>query len=351
MSRPRLTLRAQLMLLYAGPFFVAGTALVSVPLLGVSSTAPAGSGSLPPEPSPAIHSPLAVWAIALVALVLVSIGLGWLVAGRFLRPLRRITATARDISASNLHRRLGPAGRTGEFAELAVTLDELFGRLEAAFASQRRFVANASHELRTPLTAERALLQVALADPDATVESLRVACREVLVLGAAQERLIDALLTLASSEQGVERREPFDLASVARDVLESRPSAGVTVSSALAAAPASGDPRLVESLVANLVDNALRHNVPGGRIEVATGTAEDGARIVVRNTGPVVPPDEVGRLFEPFQQLDGRRIRHGEGHGLGLAIVRAIANAHGAQLTAQARPAGGLDVAVTFRRR
>ena len=346
--RVRRTLRTQLMLLYAGPFFVAGAALLTVPLLGVKESAPAGSGSAP-EPATVARFPLVTWSVSLAVLVLVSIVLGWLVAGRFLRPLRTITATARDISARNLNRRLGPTGRTDEFAELAATLDGLFERLEVAFAAQRHFVANASHELRTPLTAERTLLQVALADPDATLESLRAACREVLELGAAQERLIDALLTLASGEQGVDRREPFDLADVTRRALLTRRPGGVTVEAALDAAPASGDPRLVESLVANLIDNALRYNVPGGRVEVATGAGEDGARIVVRNSGPVVPPAEVDRLFEPFQQLGGRRIRHGEGHGLGLAIVRAIAGAHGAALVARAGPAGGLDITVTFR--
>lgn len=209
-------------------------------------------------------------------------------------------------------------------------------------------MANASRELRTPLTAERTLLQVALADPDTTVESLLAACREVLALGAGQERLIEALLTLASGEQGVERREPLDLADLARRVLLSRRTAGVTVETALEAVPASGDPRLVESFVANLVDNALRHNVSGGRVEVTTTAVEGGARILVRNSGPVVPPEEVDRLFEPFQQLHGRPIRYGEGHGLGLAIVRAIVTAHGAALVAEARPAGGLDVEVTF---
>jgi signal transduction histidine kinase len=209
-------------------------------------------------------------------------------------------------------------------------------------------VANAAHELRTPLTAERTVLQVALADREATVESLRAAGQEVLALGAAQERLIDALLTLASGEQGVERREPFDLADIARGVLTAREPTGVTVEPALAAAPASGEARLVESLVANLVDNALRYNVPGGRVEVVTAPVEGGARVVVRNTGPVVAPDDVDRLFEPFQQLRGRRLGPGDGHGLGLTIVRAIADAHGAALTALARPDGGLDVTVTF---
>jgi signal transduction histidine kinase len=348
---PRRTLRAQLTLLYAGPFFVSGVLLLSVPILQTRESVPAGIQNGPGpgmQPGTDTSRILTISAVALAAMVLVSIVLGWLVAGRFLRPLRTITATARDISATNLHRRLGQTGRTDDFAELARTLDDLFERLEAAFASQRHFVANASHELRTPLTAERTLLQVALADQDATVDSLRAACQDVLALGEAQERLIEALLTLAGGEQGVEQREPFDLAVVARGVLLTRQTEGIEVDSALGAAPAAGDPRLVESLVANLVDNALRHNIPSGRVEIATATVEGGARITVRNTGPVVPPDQVERLFQPFQQLGGQRIRHTAGHGLGLAIVRAIAGAHGATLTARSRPEGGLDIEVTF---
>ena len=348
---PRRTLRTQLTLLYAGPFFVSGVLLLSVPILQTRESVPAGTqvGSGPVmRDATDMSRILTISAVTLAAMVLVSIVLGWLVAGRFLRPLRTITATARDISATNLHRRLGQTGRTDDFAELASTLDDLFERLEAAFASQRHFVANASHELRTPLTAERTLLQVALADPGATVDSLRAACQDVLALGEAQERLIEALLTLAGGEQGVEQREPFDLAVVTRGVLRTRQTEGIEVDSALGAAPAAGDPRLVESLVANLIDNALRHNVAGGRVEIATATVQGGARITVRNTGPVVPPDQVERLFQPFQQLDGQRIRHTAGHGLGLAIVRAIAGAHGATLTARSRPEGGLDIEVNF---
>jgi signal transduction histidine kinase len=343
----RRTLRTQLTMLYAVPFFLASAVLLTVPLLGVRESVPANVTPAPAPPTVA-HFPFVTWSASLAALVLVSIGLGWLVAGRFLRPLRTITMTARNISATNLHRRLGPTARTDEFAELMVTLDALFERLEAAFASQRHFVANASHELRTPLTAQRALLQVALADRHASVETLAATCREVLALGEAQERLIEALLTLASGEQGVERSEPFDLAAIARAVLRSRQSTGITVDTALEPAPASGDPRLVESLTANLVDNALRYNRPGGRIDVATAAVDGGARLVVRNTGPVIPPGEVDRLFEPFQQLHGERIRHGDGHGLGLTIVRAIADAHGAALVSRAQPDGGLDIAVTF---
>ncbi len=345
----RLRLRTQLTLLYAVPFFVSGTILLAIPLFGVKQTQPAdGSGvaGTPVQVGIDTHRVLFASAIGLVALSVVSIALGWFIAGRFLRPLRTITATARDISATNLHRRLALTGRSDEFRDLADTLDDLFARLENAFEAQRRFVANASHELRTPLTAERTLLQVALADPDADVDSLRATCRELLGLGRQQERLIEALLTLATSEQGIERPEPVELAEVARTVLAARQPGDVTVTRALGPAPVSGDPDLLESLVANLVDNALRYNVAGGRVEVTTTVADGRAGIGVRNTGPVVPPDQVARLFQPFQRLD--RQRTGERHGLGLAIVRAIAAAHGAALTARAQPGGGLDIWVTF---
>ncbi|MDI6099343.1 ATP-binding protein [Actinoplanes sp. NEAU-A12] len=350
MSRRWWTLRTQLMLLYAVPFAVSGALLLTGAMLAGRESVPVGTpGAVVPPDAETGRFPVVIWAVAVAAFVLVSFVLGRLVAGRFLRPVRAITATARDISASDLHRRLGDVGGAGEFAELAATLDELFQRLEGSFASQRQFIANASHELRTPLTAERTVLQVALADPHATVESLRESCQQVLLLGAAQERLIEALFALAGGQQGVERKEPFDLAGLARTVLRGRPHPGLTVETSLGAAPASGDPRLVESLIANLVDNAVRHNLPaGGRVEVTTAGVADGARLVVRNTGPIVPPAEMDRLFEPFQQLHRARTGHGDGHGLGLAIVRAIATAHGAALVARARPAGGMDIEVTF---
>jgi signal transduction histidine kinase len=345
-------LRTRLTLLYVVPFLLSGAVLVAIPVLQTSSTQPVGSSPTGPPPVP-VESPVmgrvvAAAAVGLAAMVVVSIVAGWLVAGRFLRPLWTITATARDISASNLHRRLGLRGtrRGDEFTLLADTLDDLFARLQAAFESQQRFVANAAHELRTPLTAERTLLQVALADPDAGVDSLRAACEEVLVLGRAQERLIDALLTLATSERGVERREPVDLAALAADVVAARAGDTVRVDAALAPAIAAGDARLLEILVANLVDNAARHNLPGGRVEVTTG---EPARLTVTNTGPVVPADQIERLFEPFQRLGAQRVGHPDGHGLGLAIVHAIATAHGAHVTADANPGGGLTVTVNFR--
>ena len=343
----RRSLRTKLTLLYAIPFLASGAILLGVQFLSVQQTAPAGQGSVAPDGAVETNANRLVGAavLGLVVLIVVGLVLGWVVAGRFLRPLQQMTATARDISASNLHRRLGPTGRHDELSELAATLDDLFGRLQAAFDAQRHFVANAAHELRTPLTAERTLLQVALADPSA---DLRTACRDVLALGQMQERLIDSLLTLATGESGLDAREEVDLGDVAAGVVASRVAEAarreVTVETHLASAPVLGDPRLVESVVANLVDNAVRHNVPGGRVEVVTA----GSRLTVVNTGPVVPPDDVAALFEPFRRLGPQRLGHGDGHGLGLAIVRAIARAHAAVVTSTAPPTGGLTVEVTF---
>jgi signal transduction histidine kinase len=290
--------------------------------------------------------------IALVLMALLSVWLGRFIAGRALRPLQAITATAQEISASNLHQRLNLDGPRDEITALGDTLDDLFGRLEGSFESQRHFVANASHELRTPLTAERTLLQVALADPDATADSLRAVCEEVLTIGDQQSRLIDSLLTLAEGEQGIEARQPFDLADIAGSVLESRRAdadgRGLHLEETLSPAEASGDPSLVESLVSNLVDNALHHNADGGRVEVATATIGGRAVVSVRNTSAMVPPDQVERLFQPFQRLGAERVGDDDGHGLGLAIVAAIANAHDATITARARPDGGLDIEVAF---
>jgi signal transduction histidine kinase len=291
--------------------------------------------------------------LALVAgMTVLALGLGWLLAGRVLRPLRTITATARDISAGNLDQRLAIDGPDDEFRQLGDTLDGLFGRLEASFGAQRHFVANASHELRTPLTAEKTVLQVALADPDATAATLRSACEKALQWNEQQERLIDALLTLASSERGIERWEPFDLAGIAGNAIRSHQQdaerRGLRVDSALSAAPATGDPALAESLIANLVGNAIRHNLDGGHVAVTTATADGMAVVTVSNAGPVIPPEEVDRLFQPFQRLGPQRLRQAGGHGLGLAIVSAIAGIHGAALTASARPEGGLDVTVRF---
>jgi signal transduction histidine kinase len=293
--------------------------------------------------------------IALAIMALASIWLGWLVAGRALRPLRTITNAARDISASDLHRRLAFEGPDDELKQLANTFDGLLGRLESSFDAQRQFVANASHELRTPLTLQRALVEVALTDPNATAETLREACERVVAAGEQQERLIEALLTLSRSQRGLDHHEPFDLAAVAAEALVARrPEAErqqIQIDTALDPAPTSGDPALGERLVANLVDNALRHNIRAGRIEVATGAKAGRAVISIANSGPVVPATELDRLLQPFQRFAADRNAQdddGLGLGLGLSIVHAIATAHAATLTSRARPAGGLAIEVSF---
>jgi len=296
---------------------------------------------------------LLVWSlVGLGIMAVVSLALGWVMAGRILSRLSTITAAARTISASSLDQRLAFAGPNDEFKELGDTFDELLARLEASFAAQRQFVANASHELRTPLARQRTVAQVALSDPDATVASLREAHERVLAAGAQQERLLEALLTLTRGQAGLERREPFDLATLTDEVLLARqPEArqrGLEIASALSPAPAAGDSRLVERLIANLVDNALRHNVDHGRVDVTTRNEEGHAVLRVSNTGPVVPPDAVERLFAPFQRLDDVRTAAGEDLGLGLSIVRAIATAHDAAVALTPNAGGGLTAEVRF---
>jgi signal transduction histidine kinase len=295
---------------------------------------------------------LLIWSgIALAIVVIVAIVPGWLVAGRVLRPLSTITTAARRISASSLHERLALPGPYDELKELGDTLDDLFARLEASFDAQQRFVANASHELLTPLTRERALLQVTRANPARTLDTWQAVSAELLVSNAEQERLIEALLTLATSEGRPGHREPVDLAPLASACLAADDPEtgrlGLQVQAGIRAAGLDGDPVLIRRLVSNLIQNAVRHNVPGGHIQIATGTSCGRAVVSVTNTGQVIPPAEIGRLFQPFQRLGTRRARC-DGHGLGLAIVGAIAAAHDAAITAQPAPGGGLSVTVSF---
>ncbi len=269
-----------------------------------------------------------------------------------LRPIRTITRTARRISSTSLHERLALDGPQDELKELGDTLDSLFARLEAAFEAQRHFVANASHELRTPLTAERTLLQVALDDPGTTTAAWRCTAQEVLASSDEQARLIEALLTLASSESGLNTHEPVDLAATVAAVLARlQPETsryGIHIDEVTEPAPLDGDPLLVERLVANLLTNAVRHNVADGRVQVATEMTDGRAVLSVTNTGPRIPPAGLDRLFQPFQRLDPRRANYKDGHGLGLSIVRAIATAHDATITAHPGPDGGLSVSVVF---
>ncbi|HEY6790271.1 MAG TPA: ATP-binding protein [Trebonia sp.] len=379
---PRRTIRLRLTAFYSGLFLVSGAALLAITYLLVRFTFPVASvhahsagtagadghkpgPPLAPLPSLAslqaqdarqraadLHQLLVVSGIALVVMALASVISGWLVAGRVLRPLRTITAAARDLSSTDLHRRLGLTGPDDELKELGDTFDGMLVRLERSFQSQRQFVANASHELRTPLTLERALLEAVLTDPESGAKSLRATCERLLAVNTQQDRLIDALLTLATSDRGIDRWELVDLAALTDLAIAScQPEArrlGLRVEASLAPARTSGDRDLAGRLVANLLDNALRYNIPGGLIEVSTSTHATEVMVRVGNTGPAVPASEVSELFQPFRRLGNKRMHHGDSHGLGLSIVSAIATAHHAAVKASARHSGGIDIEVRF---
>lgn len=387
---PRRTARMRLTLVYSGLFLLSGVALLTITNAlarqatgsdyyfresnGVIVTGSNGSPTLMRPPAnlpPHVQSQISQIetqalrqhdadlqqllvgsGIALAIMTVGSLAVGWVVAGRVLSPVRAITTTARRISANNLHERLALDGPDDEFKALGDTLDGLLGRLEASFESQRDFVANASHELRTPLTIQRTLIQVALADPNASADSMQSVCKEVLASGEEQERIIEALLTLASSAQGLDHQVPIDLAAITKDVMRApNPEierGGLQVNTAIHPAPIMGDPSLIHRLVANLVDNAVHHNVRGGRVEVGTRTEGDCAVFSVENNGPRVPADEVEQLFRPFQRPGRARASHQNGHGFGLSIVQAIATAHSAELVAKSRPEGGLAVELRF---
>jgi signal transduction histidine kinase len=349
----RPTFRVQLTLLYSGLFLgILAAVLLATNVLFVRSEqrAPAGIHAAPGAATHAFNLGPALIGLAAAAIALLG---AWWLAGRFLRPLRAITITAQEISATNLNRRLALTGPKDELSELGSTLNDLFARLETSFESQRHFVANASHELRTPLAGQRTLLQVALADPHADTQALRSACEEALALSSQQERLINALLTLATSERGIETWQQFDLAELTQTVVTGRQhdadSNDIQIRPSLAAAPAAGDPQLVELLIANLIDNALDHNHPGGRVEISTATSQGRAILTITNTGPVIPAEDVARLLQPFQRLGNERVGINHGHGLGLAIVTAIATAHTARLSARPRTEGGLSIEVSFQ--
>jgi signal transduction histidine kinase len=294
--------------------------------------------------------------LALAIMALASIGLGWLMAGRALRPVRTMSFRARGISERNLHERLALEGPDDELKELGDTFDGLLGRLEAAFESERRFVANASHELRTPITLERALVEVALSDPKPSIESLQETCRRVLTASEQQERLIEALLALARSQRGLESRARVDLREVTAEVVRAVPANGIKVDTELGDASTTGDPAMVERLVANLIQNAVRYNEPDGWIRAWTGIRDGEPTLEVTNAGPLVKPEQVDELVKPFSRLDGNgsaAARNADAQpalGLGLSIVQAIVNAHGAHMTTAPRAEGGLQVAVSFPR-
>ena len=286
---------------------------------------------------------------ALGAVILLAAAAGWVVAGRILRPVHRLTVAARTASEQNLSQRIALQGPRDELRELADTFDAMLERLDRAFTSQRQFIANASHELRTPLTLMRTAIDVVLAKPEPTRDELVSMAADVRRAVDHSQRLIEVLLVLARNDQERALTDPLDLAVVAEDALEGRLANGITIITTLDEAPVTGDGVLLERLVANLLDNAERYNVAGGTVEIST-TVRDGTSVLrVVNTGAVVPADMVERLFLPFTRLDDRT-RH-DGFGLGLALVSSIAAVHGGSVDALALSTGGLDISVRLPRR
>jgi signal transduction histidine kinase len=374
----RRTVRMRLTLLYGGLFLVCGAALLAITYVLVahatvrtavrstvrgfgvglqghhhsSSGVSVLTSALRGQRISDLHQ-LLIWSgIALAIMAIIAAGLGWIVAGRVLRPLRTITTTTRAISAKNLHRRLALEGPGDELKDLGDTIDALLARLDGSFQAQRAFVANASHELRTPLALSRAMLSFALTDPKLTLDSLKATCEDVLDAGTDQEQLIEALRALAQSQQDIEQPETFDLAPIAQDMIETYQHHAaehqVAIDAALTHAPVSGDPRLARTLLTNLLENALRYNLPHGRVNITLNARGQRTTLTVANTGPQVPADQIDRLLQPFRRLTPDRSNNDDGHGLGLSIVAAIATAHDATLNIRSRRDGGLHITIEF---
>lgn len=398
----RLTLRTRLTLIYGGLFLVAGVLLLTVTyvLLGeqIDSSMPKSlepdtmhlerRGEGPDGPTrqvvvltregdmltgaaaerwmdeqtaalreAASTSLLAQGSVALGVVAAVALGFGWLVTGRVLAPLRRVTDTARRIAAApgsnpGLAERIDLTGPDDEVKELADTFDTMVERLDQSFHGQRRFVANASHELRTPLTLGRSLVEVAMHRRSASADVKNLGTR-LLEINSRHEQLISGLLMLAKSDHEVDARFPVDLADLVGHVVEqTSPEAateGITVHETAADAPTTGDALLLERMVHNLVENGIRHNTgPGGTVRVTSRVHDDRAEVIVENTGPPVPAEEIPALFEPFRRHTTDRLVTAKGVGLGLSIVRSVATAHGGTATARPRPGGGLVVTVSL---
>ena len=379
--RRRLTVRARLTLLYTTLFAACGAIVVAVSYILVARLEPQVQGQQAPasfqarchaeqlsahpndrllakcnayiQLQGAQHqrdvtlSHLLQYSLIALGLVIVLAGvLGWIAAGRVLRPVHRITAAARIASERNLSARVALRGPRVELHELAETFDDMLDRLQAAFESQKRFIANASHELRTPLAVMRATVDVVLDNPHSTREDLREMAADIRDAVDHAEHLIAALLLIARNERGLAVHDEVDLATVAEDVLDTAVLDGRRVHATLEPAVISGDPVLVERLVANLVDNAHRYNVGAGDIWVSTRASADNSQLIVANTGMPISPADTDRIFEPFQRLNDRALH--DGFGLGLTIVASIAAVHGGTAAARPRDDGGLCVTVTF---
>jgi signal transduction histidine kinase len=368
MRGPAPTIRLRLTVLYGLVFLITGAVLLTIGYFLVRSNIRGHHifRALGLRPPPFAHVPgsgviravqqqiendalnrlLAEYVLALGAMTMVAVGTGWLLAGRALRPLRDITATARRVSGENLGERIGLVGPADELKQLADTFDGMLERLDAAFGSQRHFVANASHELRTPLAIMRTEVDVTLADPDASADELRSMGEAVRETIDRCERLIESLLMLARSEAAAGREEPVDLSALAADCitdLHGRAQvAGVELGADLEPAWTRGEPALLERMIANLVDNGIRHNVRGGSLSIRTRGEGERVCLIVSNSGPRIDPADAEALTEPFRRLG----RQGGGLGLGLSIVDSVVKAHGGTTRITALDTGGLEVRV-----
>jgi signal transduction histidine kinase len=296
--------------------------------------------------SDALHRLLVEYLLALGVMTLISVVAGWLLAGRALRPLRRITGTARRVSGENLGERIALEGPADELKELADTFDQMLARLDRAFESQRHFVANASHELRTPLAIMRTEVDVTLADPDASEPELREMGEAVRDAIDRTERLLESLLVLARSEAATGKAEQVDLAALSADcITDLRAKAnelGVEVRDELEPAWTRGQEQLLERMIANLIDNGLRYNERGGHLDVRTRRRDGHVLMTVANGGPVIDPEQIPSLVQPFQRLH----RGSNGFGLGLSIVRSVVAAHGGRIELRTPPEGGLAIEI-----
>ncbi|WP_435973607.1 sensor histidine kinase [Streptomyces sp. Qhu_M48] len=383
----RPTIRIRLTLLYGGMFLIAGILLLSIIYLFTAQALSDSAAQLPFKIVKGEVQPTTSWCVlpntgtgeqfndavsvclrhqsdlalddllrrslfALLGLSIIAFAFGYAMAGRVLSPLGRITRTARQVAGSDLSRRIELDGPDDELKELADTFDEMLDRLERAFTAQQRFVANASHELRTPLAINRTLLEVHLSDPGAPVE-LQQLGKTLLATNERSEQLVEGLLLLARSDNQIIERKPVDLAEVAErgvDQVRAEGAAkGVEIRGEREPAVVQGNGVLLERIALNLLQNAVRYNVPeGGWVEVTTETKDGQAVLLVSNTGPVVPAYEIDNLFEPFRRLRQERTGSDKGVGLGLSIARSVARAHGGRIIAEPREGGGLVMRVTL---
>jgi signal transduction histidine kinase len=383
-TRPRLTVRARLTLLYTGLFAVCGAIVVAVSYTLVAQLRASGQGQQPSasdlasflalcrsEQSSAnpnkriiakcssalqqlgaqhqrnltLSHLLEYSLITLVVVVALAAILGWILSGRALRPVHRIAEAARAASEHNLSARVALSGPHDELRELAETFDDMLGRLQTAFEGQRQFIANASHELRTPLAVMRTTVDVVLGNPASTSDDLRGMAADIRAAVDHAENLIGSLLILARNDRGLTVHEEFDLATLTEDLLDTAALGDRRLHATLEPTAISGDAVLAERLIANLVDNAVRYNAPAGDVWVSTRTVAGNSQLTVANTGPVISPADADRIFQPFQRLSDRTSH--DGFGLGLAIVASIAAIHGGTVTARPRNDGGLSVTVT----